>query len=135
MNNCSFVGRLGRDPEGDIDRETPYAKNVVAVNRPTRSGEDRKTDWIRIVAFRGNAKYLYQYGTKGRLVAVTGRLQITPKTEEHPERAEVVVTDVNFLDRVNNDEGTPAAEAQTPVAVGASALTENLDDSDPFADE
>ena len=78
LNKVILMGRLTRDPEL---RSTPSGVNVVsftlAVDRDfARQGEEKKTDFINIVAWRNTADFVAKYFTKGQLVAVSGRLQV-----------------------------------------------------------
>ncbi len=78
LNKVILMGRLTRDPEL---RSTPSGVNVVsftlAVDRDfARQGEERKTDFINIVAWRNTADFVSKYFTKGQLVAVSGKLQV-----------------------------------------------------------
>ena len=78
LNKVILMGRLTRDPEL---RATPSGVNVasftLAVDRDfARQGEEKKTDFINIVAWRNTADFVSKYFTKGQLVAVSGRLQV-----------------------------------------------------------
>ncbi|MCS6922771.1 MAG: single-stranded DNA-binding protein, partial [Fimbriimonadales bacterium] len=102
-NRIILVGRLTRDPEL---RATPDGMSVVrfaiAVNRPTRQGEEQQVDYFDIVAFRQLADTVANYMTKGRLVLVEGRLQVRRYTdrEGNPRRAfEILADNVRFLER------------------------------------
>lgn len=73
MNNCSFIGRLGKDPDM---RYTTDGKAVasfsLAVNR---DGKKDVTDWINFVAWEKTAELIAKYCNKGDLIGVTGSLQ------------------------------------------------------------
>ena len=78
LNKVILMGRLTRDPEL---RSTPTGVNVVsftlAVDRDfARQGEEKKTDFINIVAWRNTADFVAKYFSKGQLVAVSGKLQV-----------------------------------------------------------
>lgn len=77
MNSCVLTGRLVADPEL---RTTPSGLSVcrfrIAVDRPfQKSGEDRKADFIDVVAWRSNADFVTKYFRKGSMIAVQGSLQ------------------------------------------------------------
>ena len=80
INRVILIGRLTRDPEL---RYTANGIGVctfsIAVNRPyTNQAGERPVDFIDIVAWRQLAETVATYMTKGRLVAVEGRLQPEP---------------------------------------------------------
>ncbi len=77
MNSCVLTGRLVADPEL---RTTPSGLSVcrfrIAVDRPyQKSGEERKADFIDVVAWRSNADFVTKYFHKGSMIAVQGSLQ------------------------------------------------------------
>lgn len=103
LNRVILVGRLARDPELRMTGEgTPRAWFVLAVPRPfaVKDGE-RDADFVNIVAWRQLATTVSEHLKKGRMVGVTGRLQITPlETPAGGQRTstEIVADDVVFLD-------------------------------------
>jgi single-strand DNA-binding protein len=119
FNRVILVGRLVADPEVRYTPDgIPIASFRLAVDRPTRRGMERQTDFIRIVTFRRLAEFVQSYLTKGRLVLVEGRLQVNSYTDRMGQRrtaVDVVAFNVQFMDR--KPEGvTPAAPS---VASGA----------------
>lgn len=104
LNTVVLIGRLVRDPEL---RYTPSGVAVggftLAVDRPfTNQQGERQADFIDIVVWRKLAETCANHLSKGRLVAVRGRLQVRSyETQEGQRRrvAEVVAEDVRFLDR------------------------------------
>ncbi|MBE3520194.1 MAG: single-stranded DNA-binding protein [Firmicutes bacterium] len=101
LNRIVLVGRLVRDPEL---RYTPSAKAVasftLAVDRRRNQQGERETDFIDIVTWGRLAETCSNYLSKGRLVAVEGRLQIRSyQTQDGQKRkvAEVVADGVHFL--------------------------------------
>ncbi len=133
MNRIVLIGRLTRDPE---TRMTTTGKSVcdfsLAVGKrikPTDGSPD--ADFFRIIAWERNADYVSKYLTKGRLVAVEGRLQsrkYTANDGTNKEIYEIVADNVQGLDRPRED--------GAPVPAGAVAAAEPIEaDFDPFADE
>ncbi len=73
MNVCTFIGRLGRDPDM---RYTPSGKAVVSFSLGVnRDGKKDETDWINFVAWEKTAEVIAKYCHKGDLIGVTGSLQ------------------------------------------------------------
>jgi single-strand DNA-binding protein len=103
INQITLVGRLARDPELRTTTEgVPRAWFVLAVTRPftTRDG-DREADFISIVAWRQLAAVVGEHLSKGRLIGVTGRLQVNLLDDGDGGRrssAEVVADQIVFLD-------------------------------------
>lgn len=103
-NRIILIGRLTRDPElRYVPSGAPVASFTLAVDRPFRDQQgNRETDFIDIVAWRKLAEQVSQYMSKGRMVAVEGRLQIRSyETQDGQKRkvAEVVADGIRFLDR------------------------------------
>ncbi len=131
LNRIILIGRLTRDPElRYVPSGQPVASFSLAVDRPfvNQQGE-RGTDFIDIVAWRKLAEQVTQHLSKGRLVAVEGRLQIRSyETQDGQKRkvAEVVADAVRFLDRKG------AAAAATPEAGAAEEEGGETGDDVPF---
>lgn len=100
LNRVILIGRLTRDPELKYTPNgTAVATFTLAVNRRFNK---EQTDFIDVVAWRQTAEFCANYGSKGRLVAVEGRLQVRSyETKEGQKRkaTEVVADDLRFLDK------------------------------------
>lgn len=73
LNQCSFIGRLGNDPEARQAGETNVSNFNIAVG--SKVGDKESTEWVRIVAFARLADVCNEYLQRGQQVFVTGRLQ------------------------------------------------------------
>jgi len=142
LNQVVLIGRIGKDPEL---KYTPSGIAVVsfslAVNRPFKSASgEQETDWFNIVAWRQQAEFAANYLTKGRLVAVQGRLQARSWVAQDGTKrntVEVVADRLTGLDRPKEQAGAPAATAAggEEGLPEAAAVAENEADFDPFAEE
>ncbi len=106
MNKIFLIGRLTRDPElRYVPSGQPVANFTLAVDRSFKNSQgERETDFIDIVAWRKSAELATQHLSKGRLVAVEGRVQIRSYEAQDGTRrkvAEVVTDRIQFLDRKN----------------------------------
>lgn len=103
LNKIILMGRLTRDPElRKTQSGTSVASFSLAVDRDFKdqSGE-RETDFIDIVAWRGLADMVCKWFSKGRMMAVEGRLQIRDWTDQNGNKrrsAEVIAESVYFAD-------------------------------------
>ena len=102
LNNTSLVGRLTRDPDLRYTGEgTAVCNFTLAVERPFKnSAGEREADFIRITCWRKLAENVGEYMTKGRLVAIAGRIQ-TRNWEDDDGNSrvsvDVVANNVTFL--------------------------------------
>ena len=74
INQCNFIGRLGRDPE---IRYTQSGKAVASfsIACSEKRGGEETTEWVNIVAWEKLAEICGQYLAKGSLVFISGRMQ------------------------------------------------------------
>ena len=104
LNHIVLMGRLTRDPElRHTQSGTAVASFSLAVDRDyaSRDGGERQTDFIDCVAWRSTAEFVSKYFSKGRMVVVSGRLQIRDWTANDGSKrrsAEVVADNVYFGD-------------------------------------
>lgn len=166
LNRIVLIGRLTKDPDSQYTTSgIAVARFRIAVDRPTKNADtgEKETDFIDVVAWRRTAEFVSQYMTKGRLVAVDGRLQMRSWVAQDGTKRtayEVVADNVQGLDRPRDAEGmpgagasgigaedqgfapaaAPAAPSAAPAARRAPApaaapAADDLDETDPFADE
>ena len=102
MNSVILIGRLARDPELSYTPNTQNAKCIftIAVDRPRRNGEDQGADFIRITVWGTQGETCDRYLSKGRQVAVQGRIQTGSYKNRNGETVyttDVVAERVEFL--------------------------------------
>ena len=119
LNHITIMGRLTRDPElRRTGSGIAVASFTVAVDRDFGKNEngEKETDFIDCVAWRNTAEFVSKYASKGRMVAVSGRLQIrgwTDKDGNKRRTAEVVADNVYFGDSRRDSEGGNAYGGNT----------------------
>lgn len=143
LNRVVLIGRLATDPE------LKYSPSGVAIStfriavdrRPNAQGE-KEADFIPIVAFKQSAEFASTYLTKGRLIAVDGRMQVRSWVAQDGSRrymTEVIAENLRGLDKPKEraeavpgveEEAAPPVEGAEPAEVGAEQELE-----DPFAEE
>ena len=104
LNHITIMGRLTRDPElRRTGSGVAVASFTVAVDRDFggRDGGEKETDFIDCVAWRQTGEFVSKYFTKGRMIVVSGRLQIRSWTDKEGNKrrtAEVVADNCYFGD-------------------------------------
>lgn len=76
MNKVTVMGRLCADPElRHTQSGIPVCSCRLAVDRDYLTNGERETDFFDVVSWRGAAEFISGYFSKGRMIAVEGRLQ------------------------------------------------------------
>ena len=124
LNKIILIGRMTKDPEkAGRDPEKPIANIRIAVDRDFKRDGGPDADYFTCVAFGQQAKFILQYGRKGRLVSVVGSMQMREwedqQTGEKRTAYDVVGIDLKFLDKKPED--AQAGGSAQPVAAPAPA--------------
>lgn len=139
LNVVVLTGRLTADPEL---RKTTSGISVtsfsIAVDRRYRSGEERQTDFINIVAWRSSAEFVANYFKKGQLIAIEGSIQTRryqDKDGNNRTAFEVVANNVQFAESKRSD-GAISMDGEAPASFSnadSGEFTEFASDDDlPF---
>ena len=137
LNRIILEGRLAADPER---KETPNGKVVVRFALPLfnpyqREGES--TEWVQCEVWNQPADFIAQYGKKGFLVSVDGRLrnQRYEVNGETKYRTYVAVDRLTLLEPRNRDNApnkstssTQAAPSKPAEKPATPAATDSIDD-------
>ena len=100
MNIWVGDGRLTKDIELKTSQTgMEYCKFSIAVDRRTKKGEEKESDFVTITAFGKTAAFIAQYFRKGDEIKVSGPLQSEKWTDKNGNRRvdwNVVAKDVEF---------------------------------------
>ena len=110
------MGRLTADPEL---KTTPSGISVtsfsLAIDRKyAKQGEERKTDFINIVAWRQRAEFICKYFSKGQLIALDGSIEThsyVDKNGNNRTAFEVVAENVYFTGDKRNSQQSASESA------------------------
>ena len=125
LNHITIMGRLTKDPElRRTQSGHAVASFALAVDRDfTGKDSEKETDFIDCVAWRATADFVSKYFSKGRMAAVSGRIQTrnyTDKDGNKRKAVEVVADNVYFADsKKDADSGRSAATAAPAAALAA----------------
>ncbi len=149
MNSITLTGRLVRDPEL---RQTQSGVSVcnftIAVDR-SYSKEEKQTDFMDCVAWRGIGEFVSKYFQKGKMIAVRGEMQSRKYVDKNGNNRvawEVMVDRAEFCGSKQDNQTAPvpslvesakvaaqSEQAARAAANAATAMDAVVDDGDlPF---
>lgn len=116
FNKVILMGRLTADPElKQTQSGTAVTSFSLAVDRKYSKDEEKKCDFITIVAWKQTAEFICNYFKKGSAILLCGELQTRSwKDNQGNNRyaTEVLATEVSFCEAKNNSEGNSSPKAQ-----------------------
>lgn len=140
MNKVFLIGRLSRDPElRHTTSGTAVCQINVAINRPVSQGTEPQTDFINVTIWNRQAENVAKYLSKGRQIAVEGRIQVRNYDNNEGKRVyvtEVIANNVEFLGSAsdNNRSANPNQSFnENPFDTMEPLIDSTSIDNDPFA--
>lgn len=125
LNVCCLVGRFVANPElKQTQSGISVTSFTLAVDRSyCKQGQERQTDFINIVAWRGTAEFVCKYFKKGQLAAVQGSIQTRSYTDKDGNKRkafEIVADQVHFAEpkRDTGNKNTYQPAAASNVSAG-----------------
>jgi single-strand DNA-binding protein len=113
MNVVTLIGNLATDVElRELGEDRRVASFVLAIDRPGRE----EADFVRIAAWNKQAELCARFLSKGRRVALDGRLRSHSWEDEGKRRSavEVVANRVQFLSAPDKSAEAPFEAAAAP---------------------
>ena len=137
LNHITAAGRLTKDPElRRTQNGVAVASFTIACDRDIKDASGNKqTDFIDCVAWRNTAEFVYKYLTRGRMVIVSGRLQMREWTDKNGNKrrnAEILAESVYFGDSKRAVENTEKNETEESAQTVDFDQVEIDDDELPF---
>lgn len=130
LNSVVMIGRLTRDPEArTASTGNTLTRFSIAVDRRFKREGEPTADFFNVTCFGKTAEFAANYLTKGRLVVVTGRIEIRKYQDKdgNPREAiDITADNVNGLDRPREDDGAPR------MGGGRASAAPSEDEVDPF---
>lgn len=109
FNKVMLIGRLTRDPEMRYTTSGLAVTSFsIAVDRRAKNQQgEKQTDFFRCTAWRQSAEFVSNYASKGRLIAVEGRIELNKFVGQdgiEKTSADIVCDHVEILDS-NREQG------------------------------
>jgi single-strand DNA-binding protein len=132
-----MIGNLARDPEIRYGQNNlAIAKFTMALNRPPRNGEDAGADFVRVTAFGKQAELVERYLTKGRKVAIEGRIQ-TGSYEKDGQKiytTDIIANRVEFVGSRNDSGGSGGGDYNSGGSQYGNAGGNSFENNSPASD-
>lgn len=133
LNITILMGRLVTDPElKHTPNDIAVASFSIAVERSYKSGNERQTDFIDIVAWRSTAEFICEYFRKGQMIAIHGSIQTgTYKDKEGNTRKtfEVLADTAHFADSKKKDDEQKETKKEKTIPKKESNDTKPMEES------
>lgn len=137
-NKVIMMGRICSDPElkTTLNGTNVCSFRIAVERRFQQKGEERKSDFFNVVAWRSTGELVNKYFGKGRMILVEGEMQTRQYTDKSGNQStwyEINAERISFTgEKSGGDIGQAAAPApsapvpqQTPAADFANAATDD----------
>jgi single-strand DNA-binding protein len=146
INAVAITGNLTRDPELREAGSTKICGMRIAFNTRVKRGDDwqDKANYADVTVFGGQGENCHRYLSKGRGVAISGRLdwsEWTDKDNNKRQSLQIIADNVQFIsDGKDHDSGgereaAPATSSAPPADDFAAPVSSAVDDDIPFHHE
>jgi len=139
LNQCSFIGRLGKDPEVRFmpngNAVTSFSIAVGSTWKDKNSGEKKEaTEWVNITAFGKLSEIIGEYVKKGSQVFIQGHIK-TDKYEKDGQThysTKVIADRMQMLGGRQDGESKPHTKPGENVPAGEYEYGADFSDEIPF---
>lgn len=133
MNKVLLIGRLTDSPDIKYNGELAIAKYTLAVDRRFKKEGENGADFIRCVAFGKNGQFAENYLTKGKKIAIEGRIQTGSYENKKGEKVyttDIIVENQEFVESKSEERVIPQAKPEPePEPSGNEDFMQVTDDS------
>ena len=140
INQCTFTGRLGGDPEvksfqsGDRIANASLAVGQTWKDKQTGERKER-TEWVTLNFRGGLVGVVEQYLRKGSQIAVTGQMATRKWQDSNGNdrySTEFNIRDMTMLGGKSEGQASPKEDAGSDHGFGGGFGSDDLDDDVPF---
>ena len=113
MNKFLAIGRATDEPNIKYNDELCIARYTLAVERNFKKEGENGADFIRCVAFGKNGQWAEKYLTKGKKIAIEGRIQTGSYENKKGEKVyttDIIVNSQEFVESKSQETVTRQAE-------------------------
>jgi single-strand DNA-binding protein len=133
LNNCEFIGNLGKDPEiRTAAGGSSFTTFSIAVNKQGANREDKPL-WVNVTAFGKTGEFVGKYLKQGNMVFVQGALELQEyEGKDGKNHVSVKLLANKVVSLSKKESGASAPAAQTAAAPAAAPAATVSDEDIPF---
>ena len=139
INITVLTGRLTSDVELKTTQNgVSVCSFSIAVDRKYKQGEEKQSDFINIVAWRGTAEFISKHFSKGSAIGIEGSIQTRKYTDKNGNNRtafEIVANNVHFIDSKRSQSGGEGNSLPTPENDPLPAFAERLEQFQEVQDD
>ena len=115
INNCQFIGNLGRDPEVKYNTNGTAICNFSIAVTEKRKNEDH-TEWVNVVAFGKLAEICGECLNMGQSVYLSGKIQTQSWEKDGVKhyRTQLLANEMRMLSKAEKQQSEKPKEEKTP---------------------
>lgn len=136
LNTAIIMGRICNDLElRKTQSGIDVTRFTVAVDRGyVKQGEEKKTDFIPITAWRGTASFINNYFKKGSMIAICGSIQTGSYEKDGIKHNtfEIVVDNVSFCGGKSDGQSDNSSQIEPQETAQYDTSYNDIDDDLPF---
>ena len=107
LNQITIMGRMTRDPE--LRRTNSGAAVANFTIACDRDFGEKETDFIECVAWKNTAEFISKYFSKGRMIVISGRLQIRKWTDKDGNKRKAVEVTCDAVELLSSKKSTESS--------------------------
>ena len=132
MNFVALIGRLTDEPKIKYNEELCIAKYTLAVDRNFKREGENGADFIKCICFGKSAEFAEKHLTKGKKIAITGRIQTGSYENKKGEKVyttDIIVNNQEFVESKSVETVTRQAEPKPQPKDDFMDIPDNADES------
>ena len=115
MNKVILIGRLTDEPNIKYNEDLAIARYTLAVDRQFKKEGENGADFIKCVCFGRQAEFAEKYLSKGKKIAIEGRIQTGSYENKKGEKVyttDIIVNSQEFVESKSQEKVTRQAPPQ-----------------------
>jgi len=132
LNQCNFIGRVGRDPETRYSQSGDAITNItLAVDDSYKDKSGSKVDkceWVNVTFYRKLAEIAGEYLVKGSLVYVSGKIETRKYTDKNGVEKYSTSIIANSMQMLGSKQGNSDQSERTKTETKSGGFDDMSDD-------